>query len=63
MSKEEYEAAKLNCDLWSAVRALDFEIHKLDADARSSLLAMQVAWREIAWAHLQSLKIDWKEPT
>ena len=60
MTKDEYEATKLNCDLWNAVRSLDFEIHRLDADARSSLLAMQVALREIAWSHLQSLKIDWK---
>lgn len=60
MDKQEYESVKLNCDLWNAVRSLDIEIHKLDADARSSLLAMQTALREIAWTHLQSLKIDWK---
>ena len=59
MDKHEYDAVRLNCDLWHAVRALDFEIHNLPADARSSMLNMQVALREIAWSHMQSLRMEW----
>ena len=61
MDKRDYEAVKLNCDLWQAVRALDIEIHKLPTEARSKLLDMQIELREIAWRHMQSLEIKGPE--
>lgn len=61
MTKDEYEAIKTNQALWNALRALDFEIHKLPADVRRKLLDMQTDLREIAWNHLQSLNIEWPD--
>ena len=61
MDKRDYEAVKLNCDLWQAVRALDIEIHKLPAEVRSKLLDMQTDLRDIAWKHMQSLEIKGSE--
>lgn len=61
MDSRDYEAVRLNCDLWQAVRAMDFDIHRLPAEVRSKLLDMQIELREIAWKHMQSLEIKGSE--